>query len=113
MNHMRGRPVFLITQHGPSEHCDLSSQCHSCFLFASLLFAADAVVDSLGPFVVSEGCPRALDKYRSCQWVATLGDPSIAVGFAGLILPWYESEIGGDLASGRRADESLQAMAAG
>ena len=94
MNHMRGRPVFLITQHGPSEHSDLSSQCHSCFLFASLLFAADAVVDSLGPFVVSEGCPRALDKYRSCQWVATLGDPSIAVGFAGLILPWHESEIG-------------------
>ena len=94
MNHMRGRPVFLITQHGPSEHSDLSSQCHSCFLFASLLFAADAVVDSLGPFVVSEGSPSTLDKYRSCQWVATLGDPSIAVGFAGLILPWYESEIG-------------------
>jgi len=37
----------------------------------------------------------------------------LTVGFAGWILPWYESEIGGDLASGRRADESLQAMAAG
>ena len=37
----------------------------------------------------------------------------LAVGFAGWILPWYESEIGGDLASGRRADESFQTMAAG
>jgi hypothetical protein len=39
--------------------------------------------------------------------------PRLAVGFAGWILPWYESEIGGDLASGRRVDESFQAMAAG
>lgn len=94
LNHTRRRPVFLITQHGPSEHGDLSSQCHCGFLLASLLIAADAVVDSLGPFVVSKRSPRALDKDRSGQWVATLGDPSIAVGFAGLILPWYESEIG-------------------
>ena len=39
--------------------------------------------------------------------------PRLTVGFVGWILPWYESEIGGDLASGRRADESFQAVAAG
>lgn len=107
---MRGRPVFLITQHGPSEHSDLSSQCHSCFRFASLLFAADAVVDSLGPFVVSEGSPRALDENRPCQRIAPFGDSSVAVGFAGLILAGYESEIGRDLAS---VGESMRIVDAG
>jgi hypothetical protein len=38
--------------------------------------------------------PSLRSSWGDQRRVATLGDPSIAVGFAGLILTWYESEIG-------------------
>ena len=48
-DHALGCPVLLVAEHGPGEHCDLASKCDCGLLLASLLLAADAIVDFLGP----------------------------------------------------------------
>lgn len=93
----RGLPVFLVTQHRPGDHGDFARQGDPGFLFACLLFATDSFVDSLCPGVVPERCPGTFNEDGSRQRVATFGDPSVAVGLAGLVLPRNESEVGGDL----------------
>ena len=52
-DHALGRPVLFVSEHGPGEHCDLASKRDCGFLLASLLLAADSIVDFLGPWVVS------------------------------------------------------------
>ncbi len=63
------------------------------------MFATDPFVNSLGPRVVPQRGPSTFDEDRSCQWIATLGDASVAIRFAGLILTWNEPEVRRDLAT--------------
>ena len=54
LDHAFRIPVFFILEHGPREHRDLSSKCDRGFLLASLLLAADTVVDFFSPRVVTQ-----------------------------------------------------------
>ena len=54
LDHAFVRPVLLVSEHGPGEHRNLPSKCDCSLLLASLLLAADAIVDFLGPWVVTQ-----------------------------------------------------------
>ena len=84
--HLFRVPVLSIAEHRPSHDRDLATKGDSGFFLASLLLAADTVVHAFGPWVVAQRCPGALDKYRTCEWIAPLGDASVAVRFTRLVL---------------------------
>ena len=54
LDHALGRPVLLVSEHGPGEHGDLASKSDCGLLLASLLLAADTVVDFFSPRVVTQ-----------------------------------------------------------
>lgn len=97
MDHRLGGPVFFVAEHGPSEHSDLASESDCGFLLASFLLTADSVVDLLRPRVVAKRSPGALDEDRTREGIATFGNSAVAIGFAGLVLPWHKAEVGGNL----------------
>ncbi len=99
MDHLLRVPILFISEHRPGDHGDLASQRDSRFLLASLLFATDPLVDTFGPRVVPQRGPSTFDQDRTCERIATLGDASVAIGFARLVLPRDETEVGRDLAS--------------
>ena len=66
-DHALGRPVLLVSEHGPGEYGNLAGKCDRGLLLASLLLAADSIVDLLGPWVVTKRCPCTLDEDRSCR----------------------------------------------
>ena len=53
-DHAFGRPVLFVSEQRPGEHCNFASKSDCGLLLASLLLAADAIVDVLGPWVVSK-----------------------------------------------------------
>ncbi len=99
MDHLLRVPILFISEHRPGDDGDLAGQRDSCLFLASLLFAADPLVDTFGPRVVPQRGPSTFDQDRTCERIATLGDASVAIGFARLVLPRNETEVGRDLAS--------------
>ena len=97
--HLLGVPIFLVSQQGPGQDGDLSGQSNGGLLLASLLLARDAVINTFRPSVVTQRHPGTFDKNRSRQWIAPLGNSSVAIRLAGLILTGHEAEVGGDLAT--------------
>ena len=86
--HLFWVPVFFIAEHRPSQDCDLAAKGDGGFFLASLLLAADTVVHAFGPWVVTQRCPGAFDKNRTCKRIATFGDASVTVRFTRLVLSW-------------------------
>lgn len=103
LDHSLRLPVLFVSQHGPCDDSDLSRQRNGGLLFACFLLAADSFVDPFRPRVVSERCPGTLDEDGASEWIASLGDPSVAIRFAGLVLAWNKSEVGRHLSAGLKA----------
>lgn len=92
-------PVLFVSEHGPGEDCNFASQRDCGFLLARLLFAVDPIVNGFRPRVVAKRRPSAFGKDRSGQRIASLGDSTITIGFPGLELARYQTEVCRDLSS--------------
>ena len=63
--HLFRIPVFSIAEQGPGQDRDLAAKSDGGFLLASLLLAADSVVDTFCPWVVTQRRLSAYDKNRA------------------------------------------------